>query len=84
MHCPCKRPAGTVHLVFQPAEEGGGGARRMIEQGFLDLFPCDAAFAMHNVPGLPEGRFAVVDGPAMAGAVTCIVRVRPARRREPE
>ncbi len=67
---------GTVHVVFQPAEEGGGGARRMIEEGFFDLFPCDAMFAMHNVPGLPEGRFAIVAGPAMASADTCIIRVR--------
>ena len=66
---------GTVHVVFQPAEEGGGGARRMIEEGFFDRFPCDAMFAMHNVPGLPEGRFAIVPGPAMASADTCIIRV---------
>lgn len=66
---------GTVHVVFQPAEEGGGGARRMIEEGFFDLFPCDAMFAMHNVPGLPEGRFSIVAGPAMASADTCIIRV---------
>jgi hippurate hydrolase len=66
---------GTVHAVFQPVEEGSGGARRMIEEGFFDRFPCDTMFAMHNVPGLPEGRFAIVPGPAMASADTCIIRV---------
>ncbi|WP_122289772.1 M20/M25/M40 family metallo-hydrolase, partial [Serratia plymuthica] len=42
---------GTLHLIFQPAEEGGGGARVMIEDGLFERFPCDAVFAMHNVPG---------------------------------
>ena len=47
--------SGTLHLIFQPAEEGGGGARVMIEDGLFERFPCDAVFAMHNVPGFPAG-----------------------------
>ena len=46
---------GTVHLIFQPAEEGGGGGRVMVEQGLFDKFPCDAVFALHNKPGIPVG-----------------------------
>jgi hippurate hydrolase len=67
---------GFLHLVFQPAEEGLAGARRMLEDGFLDLFPCDAMFGMHNMPGLPAGRFSVVPGYAMASGDTAIVKVR--------
>ncbi|MDM0114914.1 M20 aminoacylase family protein [Variovorax sp. J22R133] len=57
---------GTLHLIFQPAEENEGGARRMIEQGLFDQFPCDAVFALHNAPGLPVGEIAWRQGPAMA------------------
>jgi hippurate hydrolase len=58
---------GTVHLIFQPAEEGGAaGARKMIDDGLFERFPCDAVFGMHNWPGLPVGRFAVARGPMMA------------------
>jgi hypothetical protein len=46
---------GILHVVFQPAEEGLAGARKMLEDGFLELFPCDAMFGMHNMPGLPKG-----------------------------
>ena len=59
---------GTVVLVFQPAEEGGGGAREMIKDGLFKQFPVDAIFGMHNWPGLPVGSFAVCDGPAMASS----------------
>ena len=58
---------GTVHFIFQPAEEGIGGARAMIEDGLFRRFPCDAIFGMHNRPGMPLGRFAVRSGPMMAG-----------------
>jgi amidohydrolase len=58
---------GTVHLIFQPAEEGIGGARAMVEDGLFRRFPCDALFGMHNRPGMPLGRFAVRSGPMMAG-----------------
>ena len=59
---------GTLNLIFQPAEEGGGGALRMMEDGLFDKYPCDAIFAMHNLPGLPQGRLALRDGPAMASS----------------
>ena len=59
---------GTVHFIFQPAEEGGGGAREMIRDGLFDLFPCDAVFGMHNWPGIPVGDFAVTPGPMMASS----------------
>lgn len=57
---------GTVHLIFQPAEENIGGAQRMIEEGLFRRFPCDAVFAFHNWPGLPAGQFAVRPGTIMA------------------
>ena len=57
---------GTVYLIFQPAEEGGGGARVMIEDGLFEKFPMDAVFGMHNWPGTDIGKFAVSPGPVMA------------------
>jgi len=58
---------GTVHFIFQPAEEGGGGADVMIKEGLFDKFPCDAVFGMHNMPGLAAGKFSIRPGPMMAG-----------------
>jgi amidohydrolase len=58
---------GTVHFIFQPAEEGIGGAKAMIEDGLFRRFPCEALFGMHNRPGMALGRFAVRAGPMMAG-----------------
>jgi hippurate hydrolase len=66
---------GTLHLVFQPAEEGLAGARRMLEDGLLERFPCDAMFAMHNMPGYPAGHFGFRSGPFMASADQVSVRV---------
>lgn len=61
--------AGTVYLIFQPAEEGGnGGARRMIEDGLFDQFPMQAVFGMHNWPGMAVGEFGVTPGPIMASS----------------
>lgn len=57
---------GTVHFIFQPAEEGGAGARRMIEEGLFRLFPCDSVYALHNWPALPLGTCAARDGFTMA------------------
>ncbi len=59
---------GTVYLIFQPAEENGGGAREMIKDGLFDLFPMEAIFGVHNWPGLEAGQFAVKSGPAFASA----------------
>ncbi|WP_230971566.1 M20 aminoacylase family protein [Nitrogeniibacter aestuarii] len=59
---------GTVVFIFQPAEEGDGGGREMIEDGIFDRFPMQQVFGMHNWPGLPAGTFAVHAGPVMASA----------------
>ena len=58
---------GTVNFIFQPAEERGAGALRMIEAGLFERFPCDAVFALHNWPGMPAGHFGLRSGPMMAG-----------------
>ena len=58
---------GTVNFIFQPAEEGIGGAKAMIDDGLFKRFPCDAIFGMHNRPGMPLGKFAVRGGAMMAG-----------------
>jgi amidohydrolase len=58
--------AGTVHFVFQPAEENEAGGRRMVEEGLFEKFPAESVFGMHNWPGLPAGQFAVKTGPMMA------------------
>ena len=60
--------AGTVHFIFQPAEEGRGGAQAMLDDGLFNRFPCDAVYGMHNMPGLPIGHFALCEGPMMAGS----------------
>ena len=59
---------GTVHVIFQPAEEGGAGAQRMIDDGLFTKAPCDAVFGMHNWPGIGVGQFALRAGPVMAGS----------------
>ena len=58
--------SGTVHFIFQPAEENEGGARAMVEAGLFDQFPMEAVYGMHNIPGIPVGQFAVKPGPMMA------------------
>jgi len=68
--------AGTVYVIFQPAEEGGGGAREMIKDGLFERFPMDAVFALHNWPGLPVGLFAVSPGPVMASSNEFRITVR--------
>jgi hippurate hydrolase len=59
---------GTLNLIFQPAEEGGGGALKMMEDGLFERFPCDAIFAMHNMPGYPQGQLLFRSGPTMASS----------------
>ena len=59
---------GTVVFIFQPAEEGGGGAREMIADGLFERFPVQAVFGLHNWPGLPVGTLALSPGPVMASS----------------
>ena len=66
---------GTLNLIFQPAEEGGGGAVRMMDDGLFDQHPCDAVFAMHNMPGTPTGHFVFRDGAAMASSDYATIRI---------
>ena len=67
---------GTVYLIFQPAEEGGGGARRMIAEGLFEKCPMDAVYGLHNWPGLPAGSFGVREGALMASSNEFHVTVR--------
>ena len=67
---------GAVHFIFQPAEEGGGGGRVMIEDGLFEKFPCDAVFALHNRPGIPVGRMAARPGPLLASSDRFDIRIR--------
>ena len=67
---------GTVYLVFQPAEEGGGGAREMMKDGLFEKFPMEAIFGAHNWPGLKVGQFALKSGPVMASSNEFRIRIR--------
>ncbi|WP_321928097.1 M20 aminoacylase family protein [Paraburkholderia guartelaensis] len=67
--------SGTLHLIFQPAEEGLGGAKRMLDEGLFEHFPCDAVFAMHNMPGFPTGKLGFRAGPFMASSDTVIIDI---------
>jgi amidohydrolase len=67
---------GTVHFLFQPGEEGGAGARIMIEEGLFDRFPCDSVYGIHNDPGLKLGETSVVAGPILAASDGVIITVK--------
>jgi hippurate hydrolase len=66
---------GTIHFIFQPAEEGLGGGDAMVKEGLFERFPCDTIFGMHNMPRLPAGTFHVRSGPMMAGGATFDITV---------
>jgi len=68
--------SGTVHFIFQPAEEGGGGGRVMVEEGIFEKFPCQAVYGMHNFPGIAEGQFAVHDTAVMAANETLNISIK--------
>ena len=66
---------GTLRLIFQPAEEIGAGARKMIAEGLFDRFPVDAVFGLHNWPGVPSGHFGFVANAAMASVDQAVIRI---------
>lgn len=66
---------GTLNLIFQPAEEGLAGAQKMMDDGIFEQFPCDAIFAMHNMPGFPEGQFVFGEGAFMASSDNVTIRI---------
>ena len=70
------RLQGTLNLIFQPAEEGHGGAQKMVEQGLFERFPCDAIYAFHNEPGYPAGQFGFRAGVMYSSSDTAIITVR--------
>ena len=67
---------GTAYLIFQPAEEGGGGGKVMVQEGLFDRFPANEIYAVHNWPGLPPGQMAVRPGPVMAATDEIVITVR--------
>ena len=67
---------GTVNFIFQPGEEGAGGALAMLQDGLFERFPCNAIYAIHNRPNMPLGQFAIAPGPQMAGGAFFDISVR--------
>jgi amidohydrolase len=67
---------GTAHLIFQPAEEGGGGGNVMVQEGLFDRFPCEAVYALHNWPGLAAGKMSVRPGPVLAATDEMRITIR--------
>jgi hippurate hydrolase len=70
------RFSGTLNLIFQPAEEGAGGAKRMMDEGLFERFPCDAVFAIHNSPGVAQGTFHVRPGATMASSANVTITLK--------
>ena len=68
--------AGTVAVIFQPAEEGGGGGKAMVDDGLMERFGISRVFGMHNMPGLPVGEFAIRPGPIMAATAEFTIMVK--------
>jgi amidohydrolase len=68
--------AGSVVVIFQPAEEGGGGGNEMVKEGMMERFSIEKVFGMHNMPGLPLGQFATRPGPIMASTAEFTIRVK--------
>ena len=66
---------GTLHLIFQPAEEGLMGAKRMVEDGLFERFPCDAVYAYHNEPGFPAGQFGFLPGVIYSSSDTVVITI---------
>ena len=83
--------AGTAVVIFQPAEEGGGGGREMVKDGMMERFGIEEVYGMHNMPGLPVGEFAIRPGPMLAAADRIIIEIeglgshaaKPAYRHRP-
>jgi hippurate hydrolase len=73
--CATRNFEGCVHFIFQPAEEGLGGAMAMIQDGLFEQFPMESIYGMHNLPGLEAGRFSIRPGPMMAGAAFFDIQV---------
>src|SRR3546814_9082766 len=67
---------GTVHFIFQPAEEGRGGAKKMVDDGLFERFPCDSIFGIHNAPHMPVGTMSFRGGPVLASADRATLTVR--------
>ncbi|HWA80337.1 MAG TPA: M20 aminoacylase family protein [Acetobacteraceae bacterium] len=67
---------GTVHFIFQPAEEGGGGGKVMVDEGLFERFPCDAVYGVHNDPGLSLGKMVVMEGAVNAFSDRFWIRIR--------
>ncbi|MBI3441031.1 MAG: amidohydrolase [Proteobacteria bacterium] len=66
---------GIVYVIFQPAEEGGGGGNVMVQEGFFKKFPCEAVFGMHNWPWMPAGTMSICEGPMTASTDTFILKI---------
>src|SRR5882672_5442461 len=67
--------AGTAVVIFQPAEEGGGGGREMVKDGMMERFAIDEVYGMHNMPGVPVGEFAIRPGPMLAAADRIVIEI---------